>query len=396
MTSHAGDSSTRALGDSAAKSTLPIIAMVLFYVLSIAVYGVLPLLVGATVDLLGFTARQAGFIGGADMLGATVSALLVSLIVPRGHWRLLIICGIAVVTLADVLSGLTRQFPALLLMRILAGLGAGVVLTIATVSIAETRHPDRVYGFGQAGIVAYGSPALYLMPSMLSAFGLRGVFWLLAVLTTFTAPLIRYMPDRPRLPEPSKTLTSAMRIPARSVIGLAAVLTYFMAQGAVWAYLDRVGMAHRLAPSSVGIALSLSAIAGLLGALLASWMDVRHGRLQPLIFAAVGTAIALLVLNESATLAAFVAMTALFNFCWNVSVPYQFGVLAEIDPSRRTVALAGVVANAGLAAGPMVAAALLSERSVPNVSWIGISFTALSLALFARILMVRAGVIRIA
>jgi DHA1 family inner membrane transport protein len=378
------------------RDTLPILAMVVFYVLASAVFAVLPLLVGATVELLGFTAKQAGLIGGADMFGATVSGLCVSFIVPRGKWRLLIISGVLILMVADAFSGLAQHFPSLLLSRIAAGLGEGVVLTIATVSIAETRNPDRVYGFAAAGLVAYGSPALYLMPSLLAACGLRGVFWFLAALTAVATPLARYMPDCARLRDTSTTLMAKVSISRMSVIGLAGVFTYFIAQGGVWAYLDRIGLAHHIESSNVGIALALSAIAGFFGALLASWLDVRYGRLKPLLCSTLGTVVALLTLNESGTLAVFIAMTALFNFSWNVAGPYQFGALAEIDSSRRTVALAGVFVNAGLAAGPVIAAAIISERSVQNVSWMGIAFSGLSLLLFARILirMERATVVR--
>jgi MFS transporter, DHA1 family, inner membrane transport protein len=369
------------------RATLPILAMVIFYVLASAVFAVLPLLVGATVELLGFTAKQAGLIGGADMFGGTVSALCVSFIVPRGKWRLLIISGILILTAADAYSGLAQTFPSLLMSRIVAGLGEGLVLTIATVSIAETRNPDRVYAFAAAGLVAFGSPALYLMPSLLAAHGLRGVFWLLAALTAITTPLVRCVPDLPHLSEPSAAPLAMVRIPRKSIIGLAGVFMYFIAQGGVWAFLDRIGLAHHIETSSVGIALAVSAIAGFLGALLASWLDVRYGRLKPLLCSTVGTVVALLTLNEIGTLAVFTAMTALFNFSWNVAVPYQFGALAEVDSSRRTVALAGVFVNAGLAAGPVIAAALISEQSVQNVSWMGIAFSGLSFLLFGRILM---------
>jgi predicted MFS family arabinose efflux permease len=368
------------------RSTWAIVAMVLLYVLGGSVFAVLPLLVGATVELLGFSGKQAGLIGGADMFGATLSALCVSLIVPRGQWRLLIYSGLLLLALANAFSGLAQNFHTLLLSRLVGGLGEGVVLTIATVSIAETRNPDRVYGLAAASLVAYGSPALYLMPSLLSAHGLRGVFWLLAALTAVAIPLVRYMPDRARLSQMSPAVAKS-GISTPSVIGLAGVFTYFTAQGGVWAYLDRIGAAHHIEATNVGTALALSAIAGLLGGLLASWLNVRYGRLRPLFCAALGSAVALLTLNESAAFAAFMLMTALNNFCWNVSIPYQLGALAQIDSTRRTVALSGVLSNAGLAAGPAVAAAIISERSVQNVGWMGMVFTGLSLSLFAWILM---------
>lgn len=369
------------------RGTWAIAAMVLLYVLGGSVFAVLPLLVGATVELLGFSGKQAGLIGAADMLGATLSALCVSLIVPRGRWRLLIYSGLLLLMLANALAGLAQHFSALLLSRLVGGLGEGVVLTIATVSIAETRRPDRVYGLAAAGLVAYGSPALYLMPSLLSAHGLRGVFWLLAALTAIATPLVRYMPNAARLSQTSPAAVTRSGISTPSVIGLAGVFAYFTAQGGVWAYLDRIGTAHHIEAANIGMALALSAIAGLLGALLASWLDVRYGRLRPLFCAALGTTVALLTLNESAAFAVFMLMTALNNFCWNVSIPYQLGALAQIDSTRRTVALSGVLSNAGLAAGPVVAAAIISERSVQNVAWMGMVFTGLSLLLFASILM---------
>lgn len=371
------------------KDTLPIAAMVVFYVLASAAFAVLPLLVGATVELLGFTAKQAGLIGGADMFGATISALCVSFIIPRGKWRLLIIWGVLILTVADAFSGLAQLFPALLLGRFVAGLGEGMVLTIATVSIAETRNPDRVYGFAAAGLVAYGSPALYLMPALLAAYGLRGVFWFLAALTAVTTPLVRCMPDCARLSESPTTPTVKVSLSRTSFIGLAGVFTYFIAMGGVWAYLDRIAMAHHISTSNVGVALALSAIGGFLGALLASWLDVRYGRLKPLLWLTVGTAVALLTLSGSATLAVFTAMAGLFNFSWNVAGPYQFGALAEIDSSRRTVALAGVLVYAGLAVGPALAAAIISEQSVQNVIWMGIVLSGISLSLFGRILIPR-------
>jgi predicted MFS family arabinose efflux permease len=368
------------------RGTWAIAAMVLLYVLGGSVFAVLPLLVGATVELLGFSGKQAGLIGAADMLGATLSALCVSFIVPRGRWRLLIYSGLLLLMLANALAGLAQHFSALLLSRLVGGLGEGVVLTIATVSIAETRKPDRVYGLAAAGLVAYGSPALFLMPSLLSAHGLRGVFWLLAALTAIATPLVRYMPNAARVSQTSPAAVTKSGISTPSVIGLAGVFAYFTAQGGVWAYLDRIGAAHHIEAANIGMALALSAIAGLLGALLASWLDVRYGRLRPLFCAALGTTVALLTLNESAAFAVFMLMTALNNFCWNVSIPYQLGTLAQIDPTRRTVALSGVLSNAGLAAGPLVAAAIISERSVQNVAWMGIVFTGLSLLLFASIL----------
>lgn len=366
---------------------VPIIAMVSFAVLSEAVYAVLPLLVGATVDRLGFTSTQAGLIGAADMFGATASALIISLILARGGWRSLMFGGLALLAVADACSGLAQHFPSLLISRIVAGLGEGTVLTIAYISMGETRNPVRAYGLATTGYVAYSAPALYCMPFLVATIALRGVFWGLAALTICAMLLVKHLPDRARQSGTPAAHRAGIRLSTTSWIGLAGVVCYFMAQGGVWAYLDQIGLANHLSTSDVATALAISSIGGLLGALLATGLDSRYGRLRPLLYSTLCTLVSLFIMNENRTFAVFAAMASSFNGAWNFSVPYQFGALALIDPSRRTVALGGAVLNAGLAGGPVVAAAAIGYGGIHNVGWMGMVFSVLSWLLFARILL---------
>jgi predicted MFS family arabinose efflux permease len=362
-------------------------SMVIFAVLSQAVYAVLPLLVGATIERLHFSTSEAGLIGAADMFGSTVSALVISAILSRGRWRLILICGIVVLTVADALSGMTRDFSLLLISRIIAGLGEGTVLTVAYISMGETRNPVRGYGLATAGYVAFSAPALYFMPFLLNTIKLRGVFWCFALLTVLTAPLVKNLPDRAQA-----GATPGSRMPpggfsAASIIGLIGVFAYFTAQGGVWAYLDRIGASNQTSAADIATALAISSIGGLIGALLATGLGSRYGQLKPLLYSTICSVVSLLILSEGRSFLTFAAMASLFNLAWNFSVPYQFGALALIDPSRRTVALGGAIVNAGLAAGPVAAAALIAQGSVHNVNWMGVALSAMSLGLFARILL---------
>jgi predicted MFS family arabinose efflux permease len=375
------------MSDSQEKATLPIVAMVTFSVLAAEIFVVLPLLVGALVDLLGLTASQAGLVAGADMLGACISALGVSFIIPKGRWKLLLVCGIALLTLANAVSGLLHGFSALFCTRVVAGLGEGVLLAIANASIAGTRNPDRIFGFSLAGQVAFGTAALYVMPSLLTVYSLRGVFWGLAILTGAAIVLVTYMPNSARANDRSAVQVEQRSLSAGAIIGLVGVFTFFVAEGAVWAYLDRIGMSNRIEASSVATALAISSIAGFLGASLASWLDIRYGRLKPLLAAALCTIVSLLILNETTTYVVFAAMASLFNFAWNASVPYQFGALAEVDSSRRTVALGSAVVFAGLTVGPVFASRLISDSNFHSVNWMGMTFCIVSLLLFGRLLL---------
>jgi MFS family permease len=359
------------------------VAMVVFTVLAAAVYVALPMVVGALIQALGLTPQQAGLIAAADMLGAGVSALIASLFISSGHWRAVLFVGICLLTIGNVLSGTTSQFAVLFGYRVCAGLGEGILLSIANASIAETRHPDRIYGFSIAAQLAFGAVALYLTPWILYGYGVRGIFWSLAVLTFLSVALVRYMPNGPQV-TPGRTEGSPFS--ARSMVALAGVLTYFIAQGAVWAYLERVGAAKHIESSAIGEALAISSMAGLAGALVSSWLDVRQGRLRPLLLASCLTLMSLAIVNGNIEFTLFTVAASVFQFAWNFSVPFQFGALAQIDTSRRTVALGSVVVFAGLTIGPALAAEIIGGENFQRVIWLGMLFSILSVGLFAWLL----------
>lgn len=360
-------------------------AAVVFTVMAVAVLAALPLMVGALIERLGFNEEQAGWIAAADMLGASVSALVASLILARSHWQTMLWIGVYLLTIADVLSGLTHNFAMLFSCRIGGGLGEGLLLAIGNAGIAETRNPDRLFGFSTAAQLAFGAVALFLIPWMLNGYGLRGVFWSLAGLAGLAGALIRYMPSGAR----AKALPASPKAPGlagQSVLGLAGTLTYFIAQGAVWAYLERMGSSQHIESAAVGRALAISSIAGLAGASASSWLDIRIGRLRPLLITTLCTVVSLEALNRHISFLVFTAAASLFNFAWNASVPFQFGALAHIDSSRRTVALGGAVVFAGLTIGPALAAETVGVEGLNAINWIGMIFSLLSFLLFAALL----------
>jgi MFS family permease len=366
--------------------TLSIASMVTFSVLAGAVFAVLPMLVGATVEVLGFSAKQASLIAAADMLGACVSALAVASIISRGHWRFFLFGGLCCLTVANALSGLMLTFAWLFIWRVLAGLGEGALLVVTNASIGETHNPDRVFGSATAGQLAFGSPALYLMPLLLDALGLRVVFWALGAVTAATMLLVKFMPNRAVEGAHISNSLWLIGLTKQPYLALAGVFTYFIAQGAVWAYLDRIGVANHIEAERIGEALAISAIAGFIGASLATWLSVRQGRLAPLVASTLCSIVSLLILRTSSAYLVYAAAVSLFNLAWNFSIPYQFGSLAEVDPSRRTVALGGAVVFGGLTAGPVIAASSVGNGDFHKVTWVGIFFCTASLGLFTKLL----------
>lgn len=366
-----------------ARGTFTVFAMVAFTVIAAAVYVALPMIVDAAVRALGVTEQQAGFVAAADMLGACVASILVSIMMSRWRWRRMLVAGIAFLAVFDVLSGLSQSYVALLVYRFAAGIGEGTLLAVGNASISETDKPDRVFGLSVAGQLLFGAAALYSIPWILARFGLQGVFYGFAVVTAVGVPLVRLMPDEARaLANNNSSNVRPGRLSAGSLLGLLGVLTYFIAQGGGWAYLDRMGDSRHLAASTVGSVLAVSSIAGLVGAACASWLDTRWGRARPLLASAICSLVSLVVLTRTTGEVPFALMASLFNFAWNFSVPYQFGALGSIDSSRRTVALGGLAIFAGLTIGPSVSALVLANGSFTCVNWTAAFFCVISVAFF--------------
>ena len=54
--------------------------------------------------------------------------------------------------------------------------------------------------------------------------------------------------------------------------------------------------------------------------------------------------------------------------------PYLLGALATFDPSGRVIVYGTAMQFLGVAAGPAIAAVLVTEESLSNVLWMGIVF----------------------
>jgi predicted MFS family arabinose efflux permease len=340
-------------------------SMVYFTVIAAAIYVTLPMFVGFTIDSFHFSERQAGFFAAADMFGACLSSLIISFTIHRLSWRKVLGFATICLVLADILSGLFTSFSLLTACRICAGLCEGALLSLANAGIGELRNSDRVFGFSNAAQIAFGALALVMAPSVVNSYGVPSVFFAYAVLSASGLAFVRHMPCGPCGPREAQSLPASGPgwISAPSLMGLAAVLLFFVAQGGVWAFLDRIGIAHHLPDDFVSKVLALSSVSGFTGASLASALSTRYGRLHPLFLGAIGSITSMLVLGLSKGGWLFAAMASLFNFAWNLCVPYQFGLLSAVDPSRRTVVLGGVVVFAGLTIGPAVAGVLMQRGS---------------------------------
>ena len=327
-----------------------------------------PLVIGAYVDTEGLTETQAGYLFSLEMAGYALSSALVFAVIPRLNWRHILLAGVFLAVSANITSIYLHDYTGLAGFRFMAGFGAGLLMNITMVSIALTLNIDRNYGFWAVLQLTVGAAGLYLLPGFMPAYGLAAPFLTITVLALLVLPLVKRFPEHGRTAGATPGKYNKLFL---GLTGLLGIFIYYSGQAAVWAYIERVGIAAGIGPGSVGSVLSASLVAAILGAALATWLGDRLGRRLPVAASMICSAAGISFLWGVQSIYPYVIAACLFNAAWYFCLPYLSAIIANIDTDGRLVIGLAVVFPSALAAGPALATWALAGAGYGPVLWIG-------------------------
>lgn len=347
-----------------------IFGVFLIGVIAPEVFIVQPGFVQGLVELLGFDEKGAGYTASAEMFGLAATTILMTFIAHRVNWRVVVFWSLIVMFVANVLCTMTSDLNQFAILRFIAGLGAGSLVSLAFAAVGLTSNPDRNFGFLIMWVLVYGALVLWAMPSAYELAGMNGVLWFFALFPLAAIPFIRYLPlsgeSAVQVEKDAVNLSGTMK-----TLALFAMLAYFTAQGVVWAYLFLIGLSGGLEDQQVANGLMLSQFAGIAGALLAAIFAQKYGRSLPLAIGIVGGAICLYFLVGQFEFLVFALAVGVYNFLWNLSHPYLLGAMASFDRRGRVVVYAVAMQMIGLAVGPFLAATVITEGEFDRVNKLG-------------------------
>lgn len=331
-------------------------------VVGASTFLVQPGIVGALVESGAFDASQAGIVLSADMLGIAVASTLLSTVAKEARWGFALRLAIAAVLAGNILSAFSGALEPLVIARCIAGLGYGAMITLSFVLLGQQPNQERSYGIYMAWCLTYGAVGLFGLPNAVQAVGVKGMFLAFGGLALLLLPLVGSMACAQSVESTERRTvgTRSAGVGRRSVLALFAVLCYFLAQGAAWTYLDRIGVSGGLTFEEVSEALAVCSVAGVGGALLATWQREKLGQAGPIVVGIALSICSLLAMSGSFTLMQFTVLLALFNIAWNYVHPYLLAVMARNDSNGSLVPLTVSVQTLGLAIGPAAASQLVS------------------------------------
>ncbi|MBB6521033.1 MFS transporter [Pseudoteredinibacter isoporae] len=345
----------------------------------------LPVLLGAYVDFLGFSESHAGWVTSANLAGIALMSLLVSFQVRHRSLYQIAFWGLILMLLFDALSMLSGGLKQLLFFRFMSGLGGGAVQAVVAAAIARSSIAGRGYGIYIGFQFVLPAIAFYLLPAFLQRFGLNGLMVLLLALELLFLLFAKVLNSYPLPEQASSQLKGTWRsshlallISKPSLLSLFALCFYGIANAGFYAYVERFGLHSGLANQQVGDVLALANFLAVAGAALVYYLGDKHGFLRPLSIGIFIQVLSMLCLLQGAGWA-YYAGVIVWSLAWAFSWPFFLSMQASLDKSGSVVA-AGQCSNLiGNAMGPLIFSFALSADSYVPLITVAIVFFILSL-----------------
>jgi len=324
------------------------------------------------------TDRELGFVAAWDINATALAIGLATFFISRVNWRVLALAGALLIVAGSLATAASHGYSGIVAARVCAGLGEGLAIAVAFAALGSAASPDRAFGIYLIVGLVVTAAVLALFPILEAGFGAAVTFIGIAGVAAVTALLLPWLPTCSPKVIPASLVVGTWSRPL-TFGGLAGVFLYFIAQGAMWSYFERIGNASGVDPVRIGQALAISSFAGGAGSLVAVLLCTRCARAWPLIVSGVISLVSFYLLTGHVAASTLIVAGILFNFAWNLSQPLLSGMCAEADSQGRVVVAMGCIQTVGFGAGPALAAMVLHDRDFAPIAWLSAAVLVASL-----------------
>jgi len=337
-------------------------------VVGVISYMFMPLLVGGMAEALNFSSEELGLVAGAEAGGMALANAIAAFQLRRSDWRRLILLSCVIMVLANVASISIRSLLPMILARSVDGLAGGMLIAVGVACLSDNKKADTVFGYFVATEMIVSSIGFLVLPAVRTVGGIDGLFLALAVLSASGLVALFAHPSRGRdRGAEDETQDEASHQVALTFVVLLGALLFFMSQGGMWTFIERIGAAGGLSGVEIGEALALSSLCGIAGALGAKMISTWVGPLLAFALVLAGDLLCVGMLYFSVQFPVFVAASCLFIFLWSLGLPLMLVQCNTLDSSGRLVILLYAVGKLGYMVGPALMGLLVRGT---DFSWV--------------------------
>jgi len=315
----------------------------------------LPAINGAWVDQLGFTDVEVNRVASADLLGLFIGAVLTSLLIRTWNRQRLTYLGIALAIAANGLCTQYVDYQMTLLLRFVAGLGAGFYTAVAVAGLGAHSKPREAFNWMLLAFAVSQFLELQLIPHLT----MNGIYVFFIATYVVTLPFVRLIP-RSAPPAPASEPVATGQIPSLLAwVGIGAIVIAYVNIGAYWSNIELAAEAAGLDGDWAAQVIAWCVLLSFGGCFTAMWILKKFDYDRPLLFTFSLMVLAVGLLAVEFTAALFVFSVAMFNFLWIFIDVYQMGGVSVADRSGSAAAFIPGAQGLGQTAGPFAASVML-------------------------------------
>jgi MFS family permease len=334
-------------------------------VVCISYYNILPLVLGGAAVARGLDESQLGFAAAAFMGGLALINFTGFAWIRRYDWRLLVAGGNLVAALAFIAPVIVFDYALWIACNLLAGCATGVSYGVSIACLGDTRAPERNFALAYAAQTFLSAGLIFSLPHISVVFDLYETGQLAAAtLMLLGTALVVILPGRGaksgRLPV-SKGHVSLPQ--AALAMALLLLLLNVMAEGAIWAFLERIAVGGGFTTEYAARVMAFSFFASGVGSVFAAAIGARFGSTGPFIVAVSLSIASVWVLWVAGGEGVFFAGVMLFALAWNLGSPYRMALATRADVSGRYSTFVPAMQTLGAALGPALAGLLVIDGS---------------------------------
>jgi MFS family permease len=332
----------------------------------------------------GLRARDAGYLLSSELAVAALITIFLSVWNHTHSVRKWALSGGVIAVLGTMLTLLSPAAANLVVSRLLAGAGAGLVGAEAMRMLSRGIDKQRLIATVTVASIVNAAFWFAVLPSLTSRFGYRAPYLcLLLVNLTGTALLTRL----PSMPTKRSAQHASTRISMPVILVVAAIFLTQLGQGAFWSLEEIYGSNAGLNGDAVGMVLAFSTLLLIAGAAGAAWASDRFGRFTTFFILLTINALSILLVGTVKVHWVYIAANVLQALTNLSSLICQLGLSASLDRLGRAVAASTAMVTLGNGIGPGLPASLSAWLGMPAIAVVVLGLNGLAIGLFCIVIL---------
>lgn len=349
----------------------------------ISILGLLlmPFQIGVLVSSLELSKSAAGFIGSMETTGFALGVAIVALRLLPLNIREFARYGLLFVLAGNLLCMMMDSVSSIVFTRFLAGVSYGFVNAAASRILAGCFEiPEKASGHVYAVIYIVATILYFIYPSLVELGGARIFYGSISLLVMLAGPFMWWWLPKETFKTDNTETHNTSKQPSRISVFLAVpVLIFFVGEiimmgglGGVWSFSERLADAIDIDPGRVGFYFALSSITSIIGSIAAGQINVRLGRMLPILAPLVPLAVFCLMLSYPIGEMSFVVGLLGYQLIFAFLIPYLIGVGAAMNKHGHIAAAVVGVEVFAFGSGSFIGGVAADAFGLPAVGWLGV------------------------